>query len=216
MLINVIFFKSEWKNSFNVDYSYIDKFHKKSGSDVEVEFTKQNGFVGVFDDEKNRFQALCLDFKFNDLVGLFVQFSKDKTVHGLISILQFADLKNCVDLIHCINLKVSIPKFKIQSMSSVNEILYHMGVTEIFDDLRCNLQNISNQPLKVDDIVHSSTVEIDEKGVVASAATAVRVNCKAFVKRSGFILDSPLLFIILDRQTNLPLFMNAIHDPTQL
>ncbi|KII72403.1 Heparin cofactor 2 [Thelohanellus kitauei] len=111
--------------------------------------------------------------------------------------------------------KVSVPKFKIQSKFSIKEILGRMGVRDIFDYQGCNLESISDQSLFVDDIVHSSTVEIDEKGVVAAAATAVMVTFCASVQSREFILDSPFLFIIWDRQTNLPLFINAIHDPTQ-
>ncbi|KII74734.1 Serpin I2 [Thelohanellus kitauei] len=215
VLINIIFFKSEWKNKFNSKDSYFGEFYQESGSEVKAEFMTQKCIVRLFDDEQNRFQALSLDFKSNDLVGLFVLPSEGKTVKDLISILTFTDLKKCIDLSYSSDVEVSVPKFKIKSKSSIKEILGQMGVKEIFDGQRCNLENISDHPLFVEDIIHSSTVEIDEKGVVAAAATEVTFAFRCAIQTKEFILNRPFLFVIWDRQTNLPLFVNAIHDPTK-
>ncbi|WP_010166607.1 serpin family protein [Candidatus Epulonipiscium viviparus] len=55
---------------------------------------------------------------------------------------------------------------------------------------------------------------MDENGTVASAATVVMImNAMSMpVEIKEVYLDRPFFFMIMDEQTNLPLFMGAVNN----
>ena len=63
-------------------------------------------------------------------------------------------------------------------------------------------------------VEHSATLDVGEKGTVASAATAVGVQATAgHVLPPQVRFDRPYLMLVTDRMTGEPLFMARVTDP---
>lgn len=71
----------------------------------------------------------------------------------------------------------------------------------------------SSKNLAVSNMIHQSTIEIDEKGSSASAST-ILIMSRRRTPTLSFIADQPFLFFIMDDKYNVPLFAGKIFNPT--
>ena len=91
-----------------------------------------------------------------------------------------------------------------------------MGVSTLFRT--ADLDDISDEPLYVSDVLHKAQVKINEEGSEAAAATAVIVNTRSGgpsrPRHLEFRVDQPFVFIIHDNANKLPLFIGRIINPS--
>ena len=63
-------------------------------------------------------------------------------------------------------------------------------------------------------VLHKTSIEVNEKGTKAGAATAVEMNSKGMAP--GYIkqvyLDRPFVYMLIDRTTNLPFFIGVMEN----
>jgi len=111
-------------------------------------------------------------------------------------------------------LAVDLPRFSMKgATTSLRESLKKQGVVDIFSD-KANLIGISrDKNLFVNDVLHRATIEVDEAGTVASAATAVIMGTKAVSAVPRFTVDRPFLFFIVHKPTKTPVFMGRVMNP---
>ena len=78
-----------------------------------------------------------------------------------------------------------------------------------------DFSGLSRQACCIGLVEHASTLEVGEKGTVASAATAVGVQATAgHVFPPKVTFDRPYLMVVTDRATGEPLFMARVADPS--
>ena len=87
-----------------------------------------------------------------------------------------------------------------------------------FDGNRADFSSMahsSNGNLCIGDVFHKTHISVDEAGTKAAAVTLVEVVEECAVEYQGYtvILDRPFLFMILDQNTDLPVFMGIILNP---
>ena len=76
-----------------------------------------------------------------------------------------------------VNLKISIPKFKIESDLSLNQQLKVLGMEDMFDPNLADLSGISGaRDLFVSEVLHKSFVLVNEVGSEAAAATGKKLT----------------------------------------
>ncbi len=77
------------------------------------------------------------------------------------------------------------------------------GISESCDS-RCHLT----------DVLQRVAIDVDERGTVAAAATAVAVAAVAFVRPVRVVVDRPFLMGLIDRKTGALLFLAVVVDPS--
>lgn len=108
---------------------------------------------------------------------------------------------------------VYIPKFSIKTSYKLNDVLTEMGMTDMFGD-RANLTGISEgQKLAVSDVVHQATLDVDEAGATAAAATGIGITLLSFRHIPVLKFNRPFMVIITERGTENILFMGKIINP---
>ncbi|MGB6761861.1 serpin family protein, partial [Mycobacterium sp.] len=88
-----------------------------------------------------------------------------------------------------------------------------MGVAFTSD---ADFAGLSPQACCIGVVEHAATLQVGEKGTVASAATAVGIAASA--AQAGpppVTFDRPYLMVVTDRTTGEPLFMARVADPTK-
>lgn len=86
-----------------------------------------------------------------------------------------------------------------------------MGLTDIFNVKKANLSRISKHPIFLSRIIHKATIDVNEVGTVASAATGAIFANKAISPR--FQANRPFAFLIIEKNTNTLLFCGQVRKP---
>lgn len=111
---------------------------------------------------------------------------------------------------------VHIPKFKLETEYTLNEMLKEMGMPTAFDPDLADLTGISGmEGLYIQAALHKAFVEVSEEGTEAAGATAVGIGVtSAPAEPLVFRADHPFIFIIQDSETGNILFMGRVTDPS--
>lgn len=86
-------------------------------------------------------------------------------------------------------------------------MFFFSGLGELFSSP--NLAGISEGPLLVSSVQHKSSIEINEEGAEASAATSVAVSRS----NPSFTVNQPFFLALIDDATQTPLFLGIILNP---
>ncbi|KAL6105671.1 serpina10 [Pungitius sinensis] len=110
-------------------------------------------------------------------------------------------------------LEVNLPKFKMESSYSLQNLLPDMGMTSIFSNT-ANLTRLSKEEgLKVSEVVHKAMIEVDETGTIAAAATTSGIIPYSLPRI--FTVNRPFFFFIYHEATNCVLFMGRVINPIE-
>ncbi|MEY6296581.1 serpin family protein, partial [Salmonella enterica subsp. enterica serovar Corvallis] len=92
--------------------------------------------------------------------------------------------------------KIFVPKFSIKTSYTLNDVLSEMGMEDMFGD-RADLSGIAEgRRLVVSEVVHQATLDVDEAGATAAAATGV-ILIESLVPELRF--NRPFMVIITER-----------------
>lgn len=119
------------------------------------------------------------------------------------------------------DVRIWLPKFKFDAKTELSNTLRDMGMAEAFTD-NANFSSIydsqkvsDDYDLSIDDVVHQTFVEVNEKGTEAGAATAIEAVDSAHMPGQimEFKADHPFMFFIEDKRTGCILFMGKVENP---
>uniref|UniRef100_A0A674P9E3 Thyroxine-binding globulin n=1 Tax=Takifugu rubripes TaxID=31033 RepID=A0A674P9E3_TAKRU len=108
---------------------------------------------------------------------------------------------------------VYIPKFSIKTSYSLKTVLTEMGMVDMFGD-RADLSGIAEgQQLAVSEVVHQATLDVDEAGATAAAATGIAITLYSYYYVPVLKFNRPFMVIITDHSSDNILFMGKITNP---
>jgi len=218
-IINAIYFKAAWKYRFNRAATSPRRFFYASGRSYVHDNTMfVKGTFRVADLPRLNARVLELPYEDEDF-RMLIYLADD--VDGVARLDRAAanrrlDLTNIDDYLEQGTYRVSLPKFKLEEKADVAGVIRALGATSIFDAGRADLSDIAPGPLYVQHVTHQAVVEVTEEGTEAAAATAVGVGLRTHVpdnRENSFIVDKPFIFVIQDREYNIPLFVGKVVRP---
>jgi len=116
-----------------------------------------------------------------------------------------AQLESC-------ELSVVLPRFKFRQSCKLKDQLTKLGMPKAFSEGDADFSGLTKAAiLCINNVIHEACIEVDEKGTVAAAATAVVM--KAEGASLPFALDEPFLFLLYDSLTDTILFLGRVADP---
>ncbi|MBR4132485.1 MAG: serpin family protein, partial [Oscillospiraceae bacterium] len=208
-LINALYFHSEWLDPYT-DYQVTDgSFYPEAGKVQDARMMRSSertylkdaqatGFIKNFKSSKYAFAVVVPNegVDLNDYIGSLDGESLRKLLKGV------RDSKSYEVI-------ASMPKFKSETTVHLNEPLAGMGIRDAFDANRADLSGIAPD-LAVSTAMQKAVIEVDEKGVSAAAATFIGVDATSAPMTTYTVTaDRPYLYMIIDRTTNLPLFIGT-------
>jgi serpin B len=111
-----------------------------------------------------------------------------------------------------------LPKFKLTGQAvALKSIMRSVGVVQAFSD-GADFSGIvgKKSDVKLDEMFHTATFEIDESGGEATAATAAVAVAKGFSSpKMVCAVDRPFLFALMHLPTGAPLFIGQVVNPTE-
>jgi serpin B len=220
ILTNAIYFKGKWDKPFKPEKTEPETFYLGNGGQAKPPMMHQKNHFRYY--ENDLYQALEMPYQ-GLTTSMLVVLPKDK---ANLARLEEEWSDETYDLIveQLLNLEVivTIPKFKIATDAiSLRDFLANeppdgMGAGLAFSD-SADFTGISDERLKISDVLHKAFVDVGEEGTEAAAATAVGMMRCASMRMDPdpkvFKADHPFLFAIRNRKTNTILFQGRLSDP---
>ncbi|XP_078018903.1 leukocyte elastase inhibitor A-like [Epinephelus lanceolatus] len=116
------------------------------------------------------------------------------------------------DLMRKTDVKVGLPRFKLEETYDMKNILVNMGMVDAFDVRKSDFSGLSTaNNLVLSKVVHKSFVDVNEEGTEAAASTGAIITARSLP--SMFVADHPFLFFIRHNPTNSILFAGRYCSP---
>jgi len=112
---------------------------------------------------------------------------------------------------------LTLPRFKIETATSLKVLLQALGMTSAFIYGTADFSGMDGtHNLYISDVFHDAFINVAEKGTEAAAATAVVVGAGSAAP-TGLLVDAtrPFIFFLYDQPTGAILFMGRVQDPSQ-
>ncbi len=109
---------------------------------------------------------------------------------------------------------IALPKIKLSWSGSLSDQLKALGMGIAFGP-EANFTGISPKACCISLVQHAATLQVGEKGTVASAATAVGIGVSAVAPEATMLrFNRPYLLAIEDSRTGEPLMLAWVANPT--
>ncbi|XP_078105982.1 serpin A3-5-like [Sander vitreus] len=210
-LISYIYYKGKWATQFDPKLTKQEDFNVDENTKVPAVMMNLDDRFQTYDDHE--LKTTVLQLPFNSSYSMLLMLPE-----------VMATLENAISPNHVTKwLKamvghrrrdVYIPKFSIKTSYNLNDVLTQMGMTDMFGG--ANLRGISEeQGLAVSDVVHKATLDVDEAGAEAAAATGILIGFSAISDPVPVLkFNRPFMVIITERNTEKILFLGKIINPT--
>ncbi|KAI5019097.1 hypothetical protein ZWY2020_043985 [Hordeum vulgare] len=231
ILANALYFKGTWSQPFDQSATFTAPFHVPDGTIVRVPFMT----TGRFEFEQHvavypGFRALKLPYKNDgDHVGQRAEAAfymllllPDGATLGLADLYDKAVATPGFIKSHRPAGQVPVgrfmvPKFKFTFEFEASADMQKLGVTRAFQGGDFSGMVSGGDGLFISGVYHKATIEVDELGTVAAAATAVVFSQSASAPRPpvDFVADRPFLFAIVEERTSAVLFLGHVVNPSE-
>ena len=216
-LINALVFDAQWQNVY---YDYQVKegtFTKEDGIRQETEFMYSDEYAYLEDDSA---AGVMKNYEGGAYAFVALLPKDGVSLADYAASLTGENLRNLLETVQNVKVDTAIPKFRSEYTGELSELLQSMGITDAFDpDLAdfSALGETTNGPLYISQVLHKTFLAVNERGTQAGAATIVEASAGAAAPEEGktVYLDRPFLYMIVDRETGLPVFLGTAVDLDQ-
>lgn len=210
-LINAIVFDAEWNEAYEKSQVSDGKFTAIDGAvrDVKMMHSEESryiddgnatGFIKDYKDGKYSFVALLPNE--NDVYG----YIETLTAEGLASA-----VANAIDT----EVVAELPQFSYEYEIYLKDILCNLGMPTAFSGA-ADLSGMAEEALYISEVIHKTYIEIDASGTKAAAVSGVFYNTTSAAVNPTppkyVILDRPFVYLIIDNETDLPIFIGVVTD----
>nr|XP_055052611.1 serpin peptidase inhibitor, clade F (alpha-2 antiplasmin, pigment epithelium derived factor), member 2b [Misgurnus anguillicaudatus] len=206
MLINAMHYKGEWLTRFDPRFTSTEHFYIDENQFVDVDMMLGTKYpLSLFTHVELDAQVARFPFKGDKSLLVVMPTSGYVNMSAIMARLNISDLYARFPRER--NMQVKLPKFKLEFNQDLQEAMARMGLGNLFSEPK--LGRISDGPLFVSSVQHMSSVEINEEGAEAAAATSVVISRS----NPSFAVNQPFFFAIMDDLSQTPLFLGVISNP---
>lgn len=213
---NTILFEGKWKKKYT-DRSAIERpFTAYSGEQRQVTMLRSTekiflqgsdgtvGFLKPYEDERYAFVAL-LPEEGTDILDYVASLTADRLTKTL---------KNRRET----DVYVLLPKFTFSGDCMLNDALKTMGMPLAFDERTADFARMFNGGgVYLNQFKQKIAIEVSEFGVEAAAVSGgMTAPSTSDYGEETIHLDRPFVYMILDTENNLPLFLGVLTDISDL
>lgn len=217
-LINALAFDAEWQTIYENTQIRDSVFTASDGTAQDIEMMYSNEYQYLEDDGAVGFLKYYADKKYA-LAALLP--NENTSLEKYIASLTAERLSELLANPQEITVETAIPKFQCEYSMELSDIFEHMGMTHAFDCETADFTSLGScteGPLYISRILHKTYISVDERGTRAGAATAVemlRATSLAPQEVKTVYLDRPFLYMLIDCEENLPVFIGTLERVEQ-
>merc|ERR1712038_666531 len=216
VLINVIYYKANWKHQFQKAETAPMAFNLLGGREKIFHIQGMNlkaKKLGIAD-VPGVAKILELPYE-NPEFNMYIGVPEENSLEALNKLASNFEYAKFADKLVPRKLPVQIPAFDASFSTELKGPLKAMGIKDMFDDLKADFRDMTEKRVGVSKVAHEAVVKIDEEGSEASAATAIVLGSRSGgVPDKPFLVDRPFVFMIHDRVHDIPLFVGRMINPS--
>lgn len=218
-LVNALAFEADWESEYKAHQVHDGVFHAPDGDKTaemmygeEHTYLSGEGFTGFMKPYKGgryAFAALLPD--------------GDAGLDGLAASLTGEMLASTLANAENTTVETAMPGFSSEYEAELSGALMAMGMTDAFDMEKADFTGMGRSALGniyINRVLHKTFIDVTPLGTRAGAATAVEMNTTGAAlpaeEPKSVILDRPFLYMIVDTQYNIPIFIGAMTGETLL
>lgn len=224
-LINALAIDMAWKERFDGEDTYGEKFYLENGKEMTATMMNQeNKSDNVSYYKDNKITAISMDLEEyenqqmefiaimpNDSLASYVENFDTDTLENLSKNMTLASKTKY-------GLDISIPRFSFDYDLSLKDDLKKLGITDAFDRNLADFSNMSSRrPLWVGEALHKANIDFTEKGVKAAAVTVIVMTDGMMLadekKPIEIKIDKPFMYLIRDKKTGEIWFVGTVYEP---
>ena len=208
ILINALCFESYWQKPFEANDTKQGTFTDANGKELLVDRMSGSADYYLEGDDYTGFMKSYRDvpFAFAALLP-----KEDETAEDLLKSFSGSDYASLLTDRQAEDVYVVIPKFKFDADYLLNNSLQQLGIKDAFVSGLADFSGMTgDKSLYISKVIHKTHIELSEQGTRAAAVTAIEMRKLAFaMSEHKVVLDRPFVFMILDTQYGLPIFVGV-------
>lgn len=212
-LVNALAFDAKWERPFKSNEVRERKFTARNGQEQTGEFLcsvavqylrdeNAEGFLKPYEGGRYAFAALLPD--------------EDTGIEDYISQLTGERLHAILTSPEKESTEFALPKFKTEFSAELSDSLKSLGMTDAFDGERADFTALGTSDegnIYISRVLHKTFIQVDEKGTKAGAATAADMATESAAEYPHSVyLERPFLYMIVDLDTGLPVFLGVLTE----
>ena len=212
-LINALGFEGEWGESYD-DWSLEENatFHGENG-DSQVTLMHSDEWGYLTDELATGFikHYAGWDYAF---VGLLP--NEGVSVDEYVASLTGEGLYNMLTNMSDEKVITALPKFESKSALSLVEVFKALGINDAFELEKADFTKLGtykDRNIRIGNILHNTYIDVNQSGTKAGAATVIEMVAEGIFFEEEppkkVILDRPFVYIIIDTNQNIPLFIGV-------
>jgi len=215
-LFNAVYFEGKWQTPFFEGETEKAPFTLEDGTTVETDMMNQKMERYRYY-EGDEFESVILPYEDSSCSLIALLPREGQTVRELYASFDMDQIGKIRDYAESEDLDLQIPKFQVSADRDLIEALRLMGVTLAFSD-EADFSGITdNAGLFISQVHQKAVFAVDEKGTKAAAVTEVGIAETSLMMDEDsieFYLNRPFLYMIIDNDLCVPLFMGIMDNPT--
>ena len=213
LLINSLFFKSNWQNyySFDKELTRKEPFYSTDGSSNNVDMMRNTDHYLYKSDSYAGYLKIPVGNNAFSLVIILPD--EDSQIQDVVDNIENDPSWTISDNMTYRSVNLSLPKFKMDfSYTMKDYILPQMGMKIPFTN-SADFIGISDSLLLVSDVIHKTAIDVNEGGIAAAAVTVIIMadaDGGGQDKPIDFKVNKPFIFSICENSTGMILFIGKI------
>jgi len=219
LVLNAIYFKANWKYPFHKFETIRSvKFDVTERSEVEVDMMSKSDDILYQSNAQLQSEIISLPYEDENFqMMVFLPHSRDEnSIQNLIQeFSKTVDFNEIYSSLKERRVELYLPKFTIGHKSDLVTALESLGVRSMFNPNAADFSRISTESLRVSNILHETKIEVSEEGSEAAGVTGAILDLRTASSQTTEVnVNRPFIFVILDRQHNIPLFIGKVLNPS--
>lgn len=209
LLINAIYFKGGWKNSFSKADTRDAPFFVSHDEQVITPMMYRRG--KMMSATSDGYIIAELPYGQGNFVMDVILPPEEKSAINELTSSQFHSWIQALGLQET---ELKMPRFKFGFRQNLRDPLSVMGMETAFSPGEADFHNIADLELYLNDALHQAHIETNEEGTEAAAATIISIGVTSMPQLLKIDLNRPFFFVIREISTKTILFMGRVSDPS--
>ena len=209
VLLNALYFNAPWTKPFMKEGERV--FHCASG-DKEVPFMDRKDNFPVIEDEM--FTSVAVPYEGNGAAMILLLPKEGTSAEDLAGSLDVDKISTILEGTYPTRTELHIPKFKLETTLSMNNLLKEMGAGVIFEP-SADFSAMSPKRICVSEVQQKCYLDVSEKGTEAAAVTSITMKLTSVApsRTTVLVFDRPFVFLLYDYVNEEMLFEGVINNP---